>query len=78
MLLRNGARTLQIPTCSDLAREWKRRRRPNASAESSSTPACQSGNKTTPAARAWTVQLDDLREAFYCAFLPNTSMQVYK
>ncbi len=36
MLLRNGARTVQIPT--------------------------------TPAARAQTVQLDDLREAFYCAF----------
>ncbi len=49
-----------------LARERKRRQRANASAES--TPACQSGNETTSAARARTVQLDDLREVFYCAF----------
>ncbi len=54
-----------------LARERKRRQRANASAESLSTPACRSGNEPTPAAADSTAT--DLREAFYCAFLRNTS-----
>ncbi len=56
-----------------LARELKRRQRANASAESLSTPACQSGNETTPAAARPDSTATDLREAFYCAFLRNTS-----
>ncbi len=56
-----------------LARERKRRQRANASAESLSTPASQSGNETTPAAARPDSTATDLREAFYCAFLRNTS-----
>ncbi len=57
-----------------LAREQKRRQRANASAESLSTPACQSGNETTPAAACPDSTATDLHEAFYCAFLRNTSI----